>query len=105
MLSEEREDHLRASWLRCALSHGSVVSVQRVPVMTREANGMPVASGWVILCCKRSGSSLPRKKIHPALGLPLCFDPGQSQEGLWEREKRGIGGTQKKTKVIFWRGE
>lgn len=37
----EREDHLRASWLRCALSHGTVVSVQRVPAMTREATLFP----------------------------------------------------------------
>lgn len=36
VLGGEREDHLRASCLRCALSHGTVVSVQHVLVMMRE---------------------------------------------------------------------
>lgn len=43
------------------------------------SNSIPVSSGWVFSV---ASSSLPSKKIHLVLGLPLCLDPGHSKEGL-----------------------
>lgn len=91
MLSGERDDHLGASWLRCAPSHGTVVSVQHVPVMTREATAFPCLQvGYSLL--QEVWLQLAQEIIHPALGLPLCLDAGQSKEGLWAACGQGEGG-------------